>query len=140
MIQKVSYNWRKQLSPSLPFFLDRLCCEHFQFTESSSGYREPKDKQPESSSSDSDDDEHGTSSEYTKPTTDKSKSQLDYIQQFFKHKLGLTHDDESEAHTQRVLKTLDFQGVVDHWKANGFKRIITMVGAGISTCKKIRKL
>lgn len=35
----------------------------------------------------------------------------------------------------RPLKTVDMEGLVSHWKAGGFKRIVTMVGAGISTCK-----
>lgn len=35
----------------------------------------------------------------------------------------------------RVLKTVNMEGLLAHWKAGGFKRIVTMVGAGISTCK-----
>lgn len=35
----------------------------------------------------------------------------------------------------KVLETLDIEGLVSKWKADGFKNIITMVGAGISTCK-----
>lgn len=35
----------------------------------------------------------------------------------------------------RVLETVNMEGLLAHWKAGGFKRIVTMVGAGISTCK-----
>lgn len=140
MTQKVRLNENPQkcdLHFHYPFLLYAHCGNTFLFTEGSSkDYREPKDKEPESSSSESDDDECGAPSDYTKPTTDKSKFQLDYIQQFFKNKLGLSHEEKSEADTRQVLKTIDFQGLVDHWKGNGFKKIVTMVGAGISTCKK----
>lgn len=98
-------------------------------------YRDKKkDEHEHSSSSESDNDECGASSDYKKPTPDKSKPQLDYIQQFL-HKLGLSHDDdESDSKTQHVLKTVDYQGLIDHWNEKGFKKIVTMVGAGISTC------
>lgn len=43
-----------------------------------------------------------------------------------------TGDDSIEP---RLLKTVDMRGLVERWKAGGFKRIVTMVGAGISTCK-----
>lgn len=110
----------------------------FSCTEGSSQeYREKKESDVPSSS-ESDDDEHGSSSDYTKPTSDKSKSQLEYIQQFLKHKLGLSTEDEGDTSGQQVLKTVDFQGLVDHWKEKGFKKIVTMVGAGISTCKLIQ--
>lgn len=36
---------------------------------------------------------------------------------------------------QKVINDLTFDGLIKHWKENGFKNIITMVGAGISTCK-----
>lgn len=62
-------------------------------------------------------------------------SQFEYIQQFLKHKLGLSHDDEKTVDSKQALKKLDFEGLLDHWKEKGFKKIITMVGAGISTCK-----
>lgn len=35
----------------------------------------------------------------------------------------------------KVLKTVDLKGLIEHWKDVGFKKIVTMVGAGISTCK-----
>lgn len=102
--------------------------------ESSKGeYREPR-KSESTSSSESDDDEYGAALDYSKPTADKSK--LDYIQQFFKQKFGFSHhDDADDVDSKRILKSLDFNGLVDHWNKHGFKKIVTMVGAGISTCK-----
>lgn len=35
----------------------------------------------------------------------------------------------------RALKEVNLEHLVEHWRAGGFKRIVTMVGAGISTCK-----
>lgn len=94
--------------------------------------RDPS-KSETSSSSESDDDEYA-SSEYSKPSSSKSKSQMEYIQQFLR-KMGLSHNDEEDSKTPQVLKTVDFNGIIDHWKAQGFKKIVTMAGAGISTCK-----
>ena len=105
-------------------------------------YREKKEKEIEqdspSSDSDNDDDadECGATSSSTKPTSEKSK-QMEYTLQFLKQKLGFTSLDDDES--GKVLKTVDFQGLVDHWKEHGFKNIITMVGAGISTCKFVTK-
>lgn len=110
-------------------------CFFLSFAESSSHYRERKEKNV--SSSESDDDEYGASADYSIPTSNKSKFQLQYIQQFLKHKLGFSHEDEGDADTHQVLKTVDFPGLLDHWKRNGFKKIVTMAGAGISTCKLI---
>lgn len=110
-------------------------CVFFHPEGSKLEHREPK-KDETSSSSESDDDECGAASDYSKPTADKSK--LDYLQQFLKHKLGLSHDDDDDVDSKQVLKTLDFQGLINHWKEHGFKKIITMVGAGISTCKLLR--
>lgn len=117
-----------------------ICVQIFLSTESSSKeYRDPKEETEEKEEKplnllpDSDDDDCGASSDHTKP--DKSALQLDYIQQFL-NKLGLkSTEEETDSDTHQVLKTLDFQGLIDHWKENGFKKIITMVGAGISTCK-----
>lgn len=73
------------------------------------------------------------------PTTSvTSKNYLDYIQSLIAEKLRFHSDDESdeaEASGTGVLTTVDFKGVMEKWKSGGFKNIITMVGAGISTCK-----
>lgn len=80
--------------------------------------------------SDESDHEEAASSSSSKP----NKINLDYIQQFFVDKLRLNKDDEGASGSQ-ILKTVDSTGLIDHWKEKGFKKIITMVGAGISTCK-----
>lgn len=111
------------------------------FLESSSPqkYREKKEKESdhESAPSDSDNDDDvaaaAPAAENPKPTSDKSK--LDFIQQYFKQKLGLSVDDDDDVPGCQLLKTVDFQGLTDYWNEHGFKNIITMVGAGISTCK-----
>lgn len=98
--------------------------------------QEPRERKPSSSSSDGDND--GNVGEGAASTSDRAGTQLDYIQRIL-NRLGLSHDDEGDSHSSEdhVLKTVDFDGLVDHWKNNGFKKIVTMVGAGISTCKKI---
>lgn len=63
---------------------------------------------------------------------------IDKIRNFFEAKFNLggtslTGGDDGDR--DRVLKTVDLDGLVEHWKAGGFKRIVTMVGAGISTCE-----
>lgn len=66
-----------------------------------------------------------------------NKFTLDYIQHLIANKLGLHSDDESDAASSdsKILESVDFNGVLDKWKSGGFKNVITMVGAGISTCK-----
>lgn len=44
-------------------------------------------------------------------------------------------EPHSDYPKKRVLKTVDMQGLIEHWRSGGFKKIVTMVGAGISTCK-----
>lgn len=108
----------------------------FLFAEGSSHeYREKKDKEieHESSSSESDNDDDAAecgggvqSSGNTKPPSHKSR--MDYINQYFE-RIGLTVDKHNQ-----ILKTVDFDGLINHWNEHGFKKIVTMVGAGISTC------
>lgn len=115
----------------------------FSFLESSSQeYREKKDKESEEverppSGSDSDDEGGAAASKDRHPMAEKSKNQLDFIEKYFKRTLGLSIDEEDSG---KVLKTVDFDGLVDHWKEQGFKNIITMVGAGISTCKQQKNI
>lgn len=105
---------------------------------SSQEYREKKEKESEqespASDSDSDDDadECGATSEQTQPMTEKAKIHMEYTLQFLKQKFGIS---SAEDESGKILKTVDFQGLADHWNEHGFKNIITMVGAGISTCK-----
>lgn len=58
---------------------------------------------------------------------------MEKIRQFFSDKLHLYTNDESDQPQRTVLDTVDINGVVKHWKAKGFTRIVTMVGAGVST-------
>lgn len=63
-----------------------------------------------------------------------SSSCLEYIQSLITEKLHLHGDDEPKADSGDILNPVNFEGVMKKWKSNGFKNIITMVGAGISTC------
>lgn len=90
--------------------------------------REAKDNVDEVSSS--------SSSSLSSPSVSddedgKADDRLSSIQKFFAEKLHLLPDKESD----HVLETVDLDGVIKHWKNKGFNKIVTMVGAGISTCK-----
>ncbi|XP_050069214.1 NAD-dependent protein deacetylase sirtuin-2-like [Anopheles maculipalpis] len=65
---------------------------------------------------------------------------IERIRQYLSDKLGFYTadrlDDKDGADggaSRRVLETVDIEGVLKHWKNGGFKKIVTMVGAGIST-------
>ena len=60
------------------------------------------------------------------------------IRRYLFEKLHLTNFSRDVAdgrHLPKVLETVNFEGLIKHWNENKFKKIITMVGAGISTCK-----
>lgn len=62
------------------------------------------------------------------------------IRRYLFEKLHLTNFGRDEADHRplpKVLDTADFAGVMKHWNEGKFKKIITMVGAGISTCKSL---
>lgn len=59
---------------------------------------------------------------------------MEKIANFFADKLHLSsQDDDDDADGRQVLETVDIQGVVQAFKAGKFKKIVTMVGAGMST-------
>ncbi|XP_001651467.2 NAD-dependent protein deacetylase Sirt2 [Aedes aegypti] len=63
---------------------------------------------------------------------------IERIRQYLSDKLGFyttdsNYDDKDGVPRKRVLETVDIDGVLKHWKNGGFKKIVTMVGAGIST-------
>uniref|UniRef100_A0A182JX08 Deacetylase sirtuin-type domain-containing protein n=1 Tax=Anopheles christyi TaxID=43041 RepID=A0A182JX08_9DIPT len=65
---------------------------------------------------------------------------IERIRQYLSDKLGFytadgfdDEDGSGGAARRRVLETVDIDGVLKHWKNGGFKKIVTMVGAGIST-------
>ncbi|KFB52704.1 AGAP002943-PA-like protein [Anopheles sinensis] len=65
---------------------------------------------------------------------------IERIRQYLSDKLGFytadgfdDKDGSGGAPPRRVLDTVDIDGVLKHWKNGGFKKIVTMVGAGIST-------
>lgn len=58
---------------------------------------------------------------------------MDKIAHFFADKLHLSSADDDDTDGRHVLQTVDVPGVVQAFKAGKFKKIVTMVGAGIST-------
>ncbi|XP_017953487.1 NAD-dependent protein deacetylase Sirt2 [Drosophila navojoa] len=57
---------------------------------------------------------------------------VDMIRRFFSQTFSLTSDNEAPT-VDKVIPELTFEGLSIHWREKGFKKIITMVGAGIST-------
>lgn len=55
---------------------------------------------------------------------------VDAIQKFFAETLKFSDSSDKQ---EKVIEDLTFHGLTKHWKEKGFKNIITMVGAGIST-------
>lgn len=88
------------------------------------------------STSESDDADQSNSKTVDKsPSSSFASSKLDCVQKILADEfqlLQLRHEDGDD----KVLKSVDFDGLIEFWKETGFKNIITMVGAGISTCKK----
>ncbi|XP_017035669.1 NAD-dependent protein deacetylase Sirt2 [Drosophila kikkawai] len=61
---------------------------------------------------------------------------MDMIRRFFSHTLNLggsTTDAKAEPKLEKVIPDLSFEGLGSHWRDQGFRKIVTMVGAGIST-------
>jgi NAD+-dependent protein deacetylase sirtuin 2 len=73
----------------------------------------------------------------TESTTSTSNDTItmEKIRQFFADKLkfGSVDSDDSKSSNKQVLETATTEGLIKHWKKGGFKKIVTMVGAGIST-------
>jgi len=57
----------------------------------------------------------------------------EWLASLFKRHLGL--GTESKADVEKVLEKPDFDSVVKYMKSDRCKNIITLAGAGISTCK-----
>ncbi|XP_037047824.1 NAD-dependent protein deacetylase Sirt2 [Bradysia coprophila] len=73
-------------------------------------------------------------------SNEESTSAMDPVERIrllLEQKLGLSVSSVSsetvDHGSRRILETVDFKGLIKHWKSGGFKKIITMVGAGIST-------
>lgn len=81
---------------------------------------------------DSEDEDH-----YQGGSGSDSTISIERIRQYLSDKLGFytsdSYDEKDGAPRKRVLETVDIDGVIKHWKNGGFKKIVTMVGAGIST-------
>lgn len=77
----------------------------------------------------------GSSKDKPEEKPDHAENLMDKIAHFFADKLHLSslEDEDADGEGRHVLQTVDIQGVVNAFKAGKFKKIVTMVGAGIST-------
>lgn len=68
---------------------------------------------------------------------------MDRLRRYLAQKLRLvdlpTNEQNNESQ-QSVLRNLSLDGIVEYIKENANCKIITMAGAGISTCKYILKI
>lgn len=67
---------------------------------------------------------------------------MDSLREFLFRKLKIgpaseeDSDEDDECEGIDKIRCIDsFEDLIEFWKEHGFKNIITMVGAGISTCK-----
>lgn len=60
---------------------------------------------------------------------------MDKIRKFFEQKFHLF--ESSKTSGEKVLEELSLEGIVDYIKKNNVTKIITLAGAGISTCNHI---
>lgn len=84
-----------------------------------------------------DEDKPGPSSENTETETEGEDSGMEKIRKYLIQKLKLYDSDNEQESCPGVLKELTIDGIVDYIKQNPKCKIITMAGAGISTCKSI---
>lgn len=70
------------------------------------------------------------------PEGDAVDGTMGLIFKYFSQTLNLgsgTSFDQDDAIVDKVIPELTFEGLSSHWRKYGFKNIVTMVGAGIST-------
>ncbi|KAJ6638072.1 NAD-dependent protein deacetylase Sirt2 [Pseudolycoriella hygida] len=71
--------------------------------------------------------------ESTRKNPESPEDPVEKISQSLEQKLSLDDTDPDGQSNVKVLETVDLKGLIKHWKNGGFKKIVTMVGAGIST-------
>lgn len=99
-----------------------------------------KEKESDGESKNTNEEETTTSSS----STSRPDLSVEAIRVYLAEKLGFsdvidnkTPKEKSKNIHKQVLETVDFEGVIKHWKNDGFKNVVLMVGAGISTCKSL---
>lgn len=60
---------------------------------------------------------------------------MDSVRRYLAQKLGLYEPPEPPAPSEKVLEDVNIDGIVKWIQSERCKNIITMSGAGISTCK-----
>lgn len=70
-------------------------------------------------------------------SSDVEDSGMERLRKYLTQKLRLTDSssDQSDEKQQKVLRELSLDGIVEYIKQNKNCKIITMAGAGISTCE-----
>ncbi|KAH8280160.1 hypothetical protein KR018_012565, partial [Drosophila ironensis] len=58
---------------------------------------------------------------------------MDMIRRFFANTLNLGESKPEPSKVEKVIEELTFEGLTTHWREHGFGKVVTMVGAGIST-------
>ncbi|XP_043653518.1 NAD-dependent protein deacetylase Sirt2 [Drosophila teissieri] len=81
--------------------------------------------------------EHPTTSSNSSSSDeeDAPDATMDMIRRFFANTLSLggSTDAKADIKVEKVISDLTFDGFAEHWREHGFRNIVTMVGAGIST-------
>lgn len=60
---------------------------------------------------------------------------VESLRQYLAEKLGFVDSEKSDTPKVKVLDDVSLEGIVNYFKTKGCKNVITMAGAGISTCK-----
>lgn len=82
------------------------------------------------------DPEEGPASCSKTPEPETEDSGVEKIRKYLAQKLGI-HDseEESEPPSPNILTELSIDGIAEFIKSTGCRKVITMAGAGISTCR-----
>lgn len=66
----------------------------------------------------------------------EEESEMEKVRKYLAQKLRLfDSSDYSEQSQQKVLREVNLDGIIEYVKENENCKIVTMAGAGISTCK-----
>lgn len=79
----------------------------------------------------------------TSPESSEVKDDMERLRRFLAQKLRLvdySENDQNDQSQQKILCELSLDGIVEYIKKTPNCKIITMAGAGISTCKYASKI
>lgn len=84
------------------------------------------------------DDNSKEEKESTSPESSEVKDDMERLRKFLAQKLRLvdfSENDQNDQSQQKILNELNLDGIVEYIKKKSNCKIITMAGAGISTCE-----